>query len=148
MPMGFLSFISKLLGLGRRFSGTPEQYLAMVQYMAKKNSPDYSKEELLQWGEVMQKVMKVDLKPYLDFKDLAENGIPDESMIEKVDEKVKEIIHRKDMKQAIYGPNADLGDDDVMTSDDPGAIFARKMVKDLSQHVQFPDGDQAKLDKL
>lgn len=25
--MGFLSFISKLLGLGRRWAGTPEQYL-------------------------------------------------------------------------------------------------------------------------
>ncbi|MCR8556999.1 hypothetical protein KXD93_05070 [Mucilaginibacter sp. BJC16-A38] len=146
--MGFLTFIGKLLGLGRRFRGTPEQYLAMVQYMAKKNSPDYSKEELLQWGEVMQKVMKVNLQPYRDFKDLAENGIPDDSMVEKVDQKVNEINQRKDLKQAIYGPNADLGDDDVLKSDDPGSIFARKMVKDLSEHVQFSQEEQRKLDEL
>lgn len=146
--MGFLSFIGKLLGLGRRFSGTPEQYLAMVYYMAKKNNPEYGHEELLQWGEVMQKVMKVNLYPYQDFKDLAENGIPDDSMVEKVDQKVKEINRRKDLKQAIYGPNADLGDDDVMKSNDPGAIFARKMVKDLSEHVQFPDEEKRKLDEL
>lgn len=146
--MGFLSFIGKVLGLGRRFSGTSEQYLAMVQYMARKNNPDYSKEELLQWGEVMQKVMKVNLHPYRDFEDLVKNGIPDESMVEKVDEKVKEINHRKDLKQAIYGPNADLGDDDVMKSNDPGAAFARNMVKDLSEHVQFSQEEQKKLDDL
>jgi len=74
--------------------------LAMVQYMAKKNNPEYSKEELLQWGEVMKKVMKVNLQPYLDFKDLAENGTPDCSMVEKVDGKVKEIEQRRDLKQA------------------------------------------------
>lgn len=146
--MGFLSFIGKLLGLGRRFSGTPEQYLAMVQYMAKKNNAEYSKEELLQWGEVMQKVMKVNLMPYQDFRDLVENGTPDHSMVEKVDDKVKELEQRRDLKQAIYGPNADLGDDDVMKSNDEGAVFARKMVKDLSQHVQFSDEEQQKLDKL
>lgn len=146
--MGFLTWIAKLLGFGRRFSGTPEQYLAMVQYMAKKNNPDYRMEELLQWGEVMQKVMKVNLHPYQNFKDLAENGIPDDSMVEKVDQKVKEINQRKDLKQAIYNPNADLGDDDVMKSNDPGAIFARQMVKDLSEHVQFRDEEQQKLNDL
>ena len=146
--MGFLSFIGKLLGLGRRFSGTPEQYLAMVQYMAKKNNPRYGMEELLQWGEVMQKVMKVNLKPYQDFKDLVENGTPDYSLVEKVDGKVKELEQRRDLKQAIYGPNADLGEGDVMKSNDAGSIFARKMVKDLSQHVQFTDEEQKKLDEL
>ena len=145
---GISVFMSKLLGLGRKFGGTPEQYLAMVQYMAKKNNPDYSIEELLQWGEVMQKVMKVNLQPYHDFKDLAENGIPDDSMVEKVDGKVKEMEQRRDLKQAIYGPNADLGDDDVMKSNDPGAVFARNMVKDLSEHVKFSDDEQSKLDEL
>lgn len=146
--MGFLSFIGKLFGFGRRFSGTPEQYLAMVQYMAKKNNPDYSKEELLQWGAVMEKVMKVNLQPYHDFEDLVENGTPDHSMVEKVDDKVKEIHQRRDLKQAIYGPNADLGDDDVMNSNDDGAVFARKMVKDLSKHVQFSDEEKKKLNDL
>ncbi|MEZ2336954.1 hypothetical protein AB6735_15025 [Mucilaginibacter sp. RCC_168] len=146
--MGFLSFISKLLGFGRRFNGTPEQYLAMVQYMAKKNNPDYTAEELLQWGEVMQKVMKTNLNPYRDFRDLAENGTPDYSMVEKVDDKVKEMEQRRDLKQAIYGQNADLGDDDVMKSEEDGAVFARKMVKDLSQHVRFSDEEERKLDEL
>jgi hypothetical protein len=120
----------------------------MVQYMAKKNNPEYSKEELLQWGEVMQKVMKVNLQPYQDFKDLAENGTPDHSMVDKVDGKVKELEQRRDLKQAIYGPNADLGDDDVMKSNDPGAVFARNMVKDLSQHVSFSEEEQQKLKDL
>lgn len=69
-------------------------------------------------------------------------------MVEKVDEKVKEINQRKDLKQAIYGPHVDLGDDDVMKSNDEGAVFARKMVKDLSQHVRFLDEEQRKLDVL
>lgn len=146
--MGFLSFIGKLLGMGRRFSGTPEQYLAMVQYMAKKNNPDYNQEELLQWGEVLQKVMKVNLAPYQDFKDLAANGKPDDSMVEKVDRKVKEINQRTNLKQAIYGPNADIGDDDVMKSNDEGAVFARKMVKDLSQYVSFSGEEETKLKDL
>lgn len=146
--MGFLSFVGKLLGLGRRFTGTPEQYLAMVQYMAKKNNPEYTKDELLQWGEVMQKVMTANLQPYQDFRDLAENGTPDYSMVEKVDDKVKEMEQRRELKQAIYGPNADLGDDDLMKSNEEGAVFARKLVKDLSQHVLFSEEEQKKLDEL
>ena len=104
--------------------------------------------ELLQWGEVMQKIMKVNLQPYHDFKDLVEKGKPDDSLVEKVDVKVKEINQRKDLKQAIYGRNADLGDDDVMKSNDPDAVFARRMVKDLSEHVQFPEEEQQKLNDL
>jgi len=146
--MGFLSFIAKLLGLGRRWRGTPEQYLAMVQYLAHKNNPEYGAEELLQWGKVMQKVMKVNLKPYQDFRDLAVHGTPDYSMAEKVDGKVKEMQQRRNLKQAIYGPNADLGDDDVIKSNEESAVFARKMVKDISQHVLFSDEEQRKLDEL
>ena len=107
--MGLFNFFAKLLGLGRRFSGTPEQYLAMVQYMAGQNNANYTHSELLQWGEVMQKVMKVNLQPYRDFRDLAERGKPDYSMVEKVDGKMKEMGQRRDLKQAIYGSNADLG---------------------------------------
>jgi hypothetical protein len=81
---GILSFISKLLGLGRRWNGTPEQYLAMVQYMAKKNNPNYDLKEFLQWGEVMQKVMKVNLAPYLDFRDFLDRGTPDYSVVQKI----------------------------------------------------------------
>lgn len=35
-----------------------------------------------------------------------------------------------------------------MKSNDPGAVFARKMVKDLSQHVSFSEEDQQKLNDL
>lgn len=120
----------------------------MVQYMAEENNPNYTPAELLQRDEVMQKVMKVNVSPYRDFADLAERGGPDTSVVKKVDEKVKEINQRKDLKQAIYGPNADLGDDDVMTGNDPGGVFARKFVKDLSAHVEFPKEEQVNLRKL
>ncbi|MDR6943660.1 hypothetical protein [Mucilaginibacter pocheonensis] len=146
--MGFLSFISRLLGLGRRWNGSPEQYLAMVQYMAKKNNPNYNLQEFLQWGEVMQKVMKVNLKPYKDFRDLLEKGTPDYSMVEKLDGKLSELQQRRELKQAIYGSNANLGEDDVMNSQSEGAVFARNLVKDLSQHVRFSDEDQKTIDKL
>ena len=146
--MGFLSFISRLLGLGRRWNGSPEQYLAMVQYMAKKNNPNYNLQEFLQWGEVMQKVMKVNLSPYKDFRELLEKGTPDYSMVEKLDGKLSELHHRRELKQAIYGPNADLGDDDVMNSQSEGAVFAREFVKDFAQHVRFSDEDQKKIDEM
>jgi len=146
--MGFLSFISRWLGLSRRWNGSPEQYLAMVQYMAKKNNPNYNLQEFLQWGEVMQKVMRVNLKPYKNFRELLEKGDPDYSMVEKLDEKLSELNQRRDLKKAIYGPNADLGDDDVMNSQSEGAVFARNMVKDLSEHVRFSDDDQKIIDDM
>jgi hypothetical protein len=146
--MGFLSFISRLLGLGRRWNGSPEQFLAMVQYMANKNNPNYSLQEFLQWGDVMQKVMRVNLAPYMDFRDLLEKGTPDYSMVGKIDEKLAELNQRRELKQAIYGPNADLGDDDVMNSQSEGAVFARHMVKDLSQYVRFSDEDQKTIDDI
>lgn len=146
--MGILSFISKLFGLGRRFKGTSEQYLGMVQYMAFKNNPNFTASELLQWGDVLQKVMTVDLYPYKDFQDLASNGKADLSLITKVDGKLKEMQERRDLKQAIYGVNADLGDDDVMESDSDSAVFARQFVKDLSKHVNFPNDEQHMIDKL
>lgn len=146
--MGFLSFISRLLGIGRQWNGSPEQYLAMVQYMAKKNNPNYNLQEFLQWGEVMQKVMKVDLKPYEDFRELLEKGTPDYSMVEKLVGKLSELQQRRELKQAIYGSNVDLGEDDVMNSQSEGAVFARNMVKDLSQHVRFSEEDQKKIDEM
>ncbi len=139
--MGNLSFISRLLGLGRRWNGTPEQYLAMVQYMVKKNNPDYDLKEFLQWGEVMQKVMKVNLTPFLDFRDLLDRGTPDYSVVQKINGKLTELEQRRELKQAIYGKNVDLGEDDVMKSPSEGAVFAREMVKDLSHHVRFSDED-------
>jgi len=56
-----------------------------------------------------------------------------------VDGRLKEMEQRHDFKRAIYGPNADLSDDDVMESNDLGAILARKMVEDLSQYIDFAE---------
>lgn len=146
--MGLLNFIAKLLGLGRRFNGTPEQYLAMAQYIAAKNNPNYTRQELLQWGETFQKIMNVKLAPYQNFQELMDNGVPDDSLMQKVDAQYNELHQRQELKKAIYGENTDLGDDDIMTSQDEGAVFARKMVKDLSQHVEFPEEERRKLREL
>ncbi|MGJ1265347.1 hypothetical protein [Sphingobacterium spiritivorum] len=146
--MRLLSFFSKLFGSKRTWSGTPEMFLAMVMFMQKKNNPEYAKHEVLQWGEVLQKVIKVSLSPYKDFSDLLERGTPDFSVVEKLEEKVTEIHQRVELKKAIYGENADLGDDDIMKSDSEGAVFARKFVKDLSEHIQFPEDEQRKLDDI
>ncbi|QEM07087.1 hypothetical protein DIU31_027605 [Mucilaginibacter rubeus] len=48
-----------------------------------------------------------------------------------------ELNNRRALKQAIYGENVDLGDDDVMKSKSESAVFARKMAKDLAEYVQF-----------
>ncbi|MEO6523785.1 MAG: hypothetical protein ABIN91_19030 [Mucilaginibacter sp.] len=90
--------------------------------------------------------MKLD--PYKDFSDLVARGIPDFSMVEKMRGKLEELHQRRDLKQAIYGEHADLGDDDVMKSDSEGAVFARNFVKDMSKYVQFFEEEQKKLDEL
>ncbi|SJN23114.1 hypothetical protein FM107_03735 [Sphingobacterium sp. JB170] len=117
-------------------------------FMQKKNNPDYAEHEVLQWGEVLQKVVKVSLSPYKDFSDLLERGTPDFSVVEQLEEKVTEMHQRIDLRKAIYGENVDLGDDNIMTSNSDGAVFARKFVKDLSEHIQFPEDEQRKLDDI
>jgi len=146
--MGFLSFIGKLLGLGRRFQGSPEQFLAMVEFMAYKNNPNFTPTELLQWGDVMQKMMKTDLHPFKNFGDLVANGKADYTLVQKVEGKLQEHQQRKDLKQAIYGEQVDLGDDDVMKSNSESAVFARQFVKDMSKHVNFSEEDQKIVDGL
>jgi hypothetical protein len=146
--MGLLNFFARLLGLGGRFNGTPEQYLAMAQYIAAKNNPNYTCQELLQWGETFQKIMNVKLSPYQNFQELTDKGVPDDSLIAKVDAKYHELHKRQEFKKAIYSENSNLGDDDIMTSQDEGAVFARKMIKDLSKHVEFPEEERRKLYEL
>ncbi|MDB5285830.1 MAG: hypothetical protein JWR05_779 [Mucilaginibacter sp.] len=146
--MGLLSFFLKLFRFKPGWNGTPEMFLAMVMEMQARNNKDFSAREVLQWEEVMQKVIKVNLAPYKDFADLMENGRPDFSMVEKLRGKMDELNHRRELKQAIYGENVELGDDNVMKSNSAGAVFARNMVKDLSKHVQFPDDDQKTIDKF
>jgi hypothetical protein len=146
--MGLLSFLIKLFKFKPGWNGTPEMFLAMVMEMQSRNNKEFSVREVLQWGEVMQKVIKVNLAPYKDFADLIEHGQPDFTMVEKLSGKMDELNNRRALKQAIYGKNVDLGDDDVMKSNSESAVFARKMVKDLAEHLQFSPEEQKKLDEL
>ncbi|QHS55231.1 hypothetical protein GWR56_06635 [Mucilaginibacter sp. 14171R-50] len=137
--MGFLSLILRVFKIKPTWKGTPEMFLAMVLDMQRRNNPVYSLSEVLQWGEVLQKVIKVQFKPFRDFPDLLQRGMPDYSLVEKVGGRLEELHQRQELKKAIYGEKTDLGDDDVMTSNSEGAVFARKMVKDLSKYVDFPE---------
>ncbi|WP_158828964.1 hypothetical protein [Mucilaginibacter lacusdianchii] len=146
--MRFFQLLLRLFGFKPRWNGTPEMFLAMVLEMQSRNNKEFSVQEVLQWGEVMQKVIQVDLKPYRSFADLVQHGQPDFSLVEKVRGKMDELKHRQELRQAIYGKQADLGDDDVMKSDAESAVFARRMVKDLSRYVQFPDSEHNQISKL
>jgi hypothetical protein len=146
--MGLLTFLLKLFRIKPGFNGTPEMFLAMVMEFQSRNNKEFVVHEVLQWGEVMQKMMKVDLSPYASFADLMQNGVPDYTMVENVREKFDEIHGRVELKKAIYGENADLGDDDVMKSKAEGAVFARKFVKDLSKYVNFPEKERKKIDQM
>ena len=120
-------------------------FLAMVLYVQKRNNPNYSELEILRWGEIMQKVMKVNLSPYRDFRDLMDYGIPDPTVAEKMDEKASELRQRIELKKAIYGEDVDLGDDDLMNSNSDEAVFARRMTKDMAKYVRLSEEDQKKL---
>lgn len=146
--MGLINFITKLFKFKPGFKGTPEMFLAMVMEMQSQNNKEYKIHEVLQWGEVMQKVIKVDLSPYKSFPDLLQNGKPDFTLVEKMRGKLAEVKNRVELKKAIYGENADLGDDDIMNSNSEGSLFARRMVKDLSNYVEFPESEQENLKKL
>jgi hypothetical protein len=136
--MGLLNLLKRLIPKPR-FNGTPEMFLALVMEMQVQNNKKYSRQEVLQWGEVMQKMIRVKLDPYQDFADLMDKGVPDFTMVEKMKRKLKKVHQRRDLKQAIYGENADLGDDDVMKSNSKSAVFARNFVKEMSKHVQFSE---------
>lgn len=143
--MQILAFFRGLFGKKqtRSWNLTPEAYLGFVLYFQKKNSGSYDRDEVLQWGDILMKVMKVNLRPYRDFNDLLEHGKPDTTAIDKVDQQLKEINQRIELKKAIYGENADLGDDNVMTSNSKESIAAREFVNDLSKYVRFKDQDKS-----
>ena len=142
--MGLVKLLSRIFR--PKWTGTPEMFLAVVMEMSLRNNPDYSTRELAQLGEIMQKLVRIDLGPYQDFADLAERGVPDESIVENMKKNEREVHQRRDLKQAIYGADADLGDDDVLKSNSQGAVFARKMVKNMSAYVRFPEEEQRKID--
>jgi L-rhamnose mutarotase len=74
--MGIISFFLKRFKFKPGWNGTPEMFLAMVMEMQSRNNKEYSAREVMQWGDVMQKVIKVNLSPYQDFPDLMKNGTP------------------------------------------------------------------------
>jgi hypothetical protein len=98
--MGLLHFLLKLFRIKPGFNGTPEMFLAMVIEFQLRNSKEFVMHEVLQWGEVMQKIMKVDLAPYGSFADLLQNGVPDYTMVEKVRSKFDEIQWRVEIKKS------------------------------------------------
>jgi hypothetical protein len=81
-------------------------FLAMVMEFQSRNNKQFVVHEVLQWGEVMQKMMKVDLSPYRDFADLIQNGVPNYTMVEKV--RGNQSPHEKHSPfsaPALYNPN-------------------------------------------
>jgi hypothetical protein len=135
--MGFS--IKKLFSKRRSWNGTPEMFLAFVMEIQAMNIEDYSEPETIQLGQVMQKLIKLNLSPYENFGDLLKRGKPDFSIIEEMRKKMAETGHYIDLKKAIYGEKVDLDDDDVMKSDSDGAKFARKFIQDLSKYVDIKD---------
>jgi hypothetical protein len=146
--MVLFSFILRIFKIRPRWSGTPEMFLAMVMEFQLRNDGEFNVHQVLKWGEVMLKVIKVNIAPYKNFPDLMQNGVPDYTMVKKLREKIDELNHRKELKKALYGEDVDLGDDDVVKSDSHRAVFARNMVKDLSKHVRFHEDDQKTIDKF
>ncbi len=61
--MGLLSFLFKDFKFKPAWRGTLEMFLAMVMDMQSRNNPVFSISEVLQWGEVLQKVMKSNWHP-------------------------------------------------------------------------------------
>jgi len=41
-----------------------------------------------------------------------------------------------------------LGDEDVLKSDAEGAVFARQVIKAMSEHVRFSEEEQRKIDEF
>ena len=137
-----IGLLRRLFSRKPRWNGTPETFLAMVMEMQAMNNPEYSGQEVLQLGEIMQKVVFVDLAPYKSFSELLERATPDFSEVKLMREKMQEHQGRVTLKKAIYGEKTDLGDDDVMKSDSEGARFARKFVNELGKYVDFKKDEQ------
>lgn len=140
--MKLLTWLLRIFRFKPRWNGTPEMFLALTLEMQEKNNRQFSATEVLQWGAVMQKMIKVNLYPYRDFEELLRKGKPDFSQVWKMREKLNERQQRIELKQALYGNNVPLGEDDLMTSNAEDAVFTRRFISELSQHVRFSDDDQ------
>ncbi|SDF26840.1 hypothetical protein SAMN05216464_11569 [Mucilaginibacter pineti] len=72
-----------------RWNGTPETYLAMIMELQTMNNDVYSVGEVLQLGEIMQKVINVELSPYQDFSDLLARAVPDFTQVKSMREQLE-----------------------------------------------------------
>lgn len=147
--MGLLSFFKNIFKRqkSQSWNRSPEQFLAMVIYLQTYGGKPYSIEEVLKLGDIMMKVMQVDLFQYKDFAHLVANGIPDYEAVNVVKSKMTEVQARIELKKAIYGEDVDLGDDDVMKSNSPDAIASRNMVDELSKFIKFQEEDKSREEK-
>lgn len=135
-------FLKRIFSFKPKFKGTPETFLAMMLEMEKQGKaegPDSA--SAAQLGEVFIKVMKVNLHPYKDFADLEENGIPDFSIMDKIRPKIEENKRRMELKKAIYGRDADLGEDDPRFGNSKSAKFTRDLTEELNRHIKFKDDE-------
>ena len=135
-------FLKRLFTFKPKFNGTPETFLAMMLEMEREGKAEGPESATAaQLAEVFMKVMKVNLQPYKSFADLEENGIPDFSIMEKIRPKVEENKQRIELKKAIYGKDADLGEDDPRYGNSDGAKFTRQLTNELSKHIKFKDDE-------
>lgn len=135
-----LGFLKRIFSFKPKFNGSPETFLAMMLEMEKEGKGEGPESaSAAQLAEVFMKVMKVNLHPYKDFADLEENGVPDSSIMDKIRPKVEENKQRMELKKAIYGKDADLGEDDPRYGNSDGAKFTRDLTNELSKHIRFKE---------
>jgi hypothetical protein len=137
-----LEFLKRIFASKPKFQGTPETFLAMMLEMEREGGADGSESaSASELAEVFMKVMKINLNPYKSFADLREHGVPDFSIIEKIRPKIEDNKQRIELKHAIYGKNADLGEDDPRFGNSNGAKFTRDLTSKLSKHIKFKDNE-------
>ena len=133
-------FLKRLFSFKPKFKGSPETFLAMMFVMEKEGKTEGSDSaSAARLAEVFMKVMRVNLHPYKDFADLEKNGVPDFSIMEQIRPKLEENKQRIELKHAIYGKDADLGEDDLRYGNSNGAKFTRDLTEELSKHIKFKD---------
>ncbi|WP_428330366.1 hypothetical protein [Mucilaginibacter sp.] len=136
----FFKILKMIFSRKRTWNGSPEMFLAMMLEMeAKGRENDASSASAEQLAGVMMKICNINLYPYKDFSDLQNNGTPDYSLIEKVRPKLNDQLQRMELKKAIYGNNADLGEDDPLAGNSDAAKFTRSFIEDFQQYVELKD---------
>ena len=123
----------------QKWNGTPETFLAFIQYLQERTEPDYSVEDIIQLGESMNSLMQVNLKPFKNIKDLVINGTPDHTAVKEIETAIFERRQRVELKKTIYDENVDLGEDDLMNSQSEIAVASRNLADKFSSFIYFGD---------